>query len=92
PLAPEGASAIVHRNGDMAAEMSRRQRLGAHDLARDGVVDEVVTEPNDMTGEGAETFCHSVGEAVAHHLHELLDMPDDERLARRRERFRSMGR
>lgn len=92
PLAPEGASAIVHRNGDMAAEMSRRQRLGAHDLARDGVVDEVVTEPDDMTGEGAETFCHSVGEAVAHHLHELLDMPDDERLARRRERFRSMGR
>ncbi|MEL4503331.1 carboxyl transferase domain-containing protein [Luteococcus sp. H138] len=92
PLPPEGASAIVHRNAHMAAEMSRRQGLGAHDLQRDGVVDEVVGEPDEMSGGGAEVFCHSVGEAVAHHLQELLDMPDDQRLARRRERFRSMGR
>ena len=92
PLPPEGASAIVHRSADQAPEMSRRQRLGANDLLSDGIIDEVVAEPDFPSGDGGELFCAAIGEAIAHHLQELLELDKDSRLAMRRERFRQIGR
>lgn len=92
PLPPEGASAIMHRSADKAAEMSRSHRVGAAALQADGVVDEVVQEPSEFSGEGIREFCRSVGEAVSHHLRELIEMDPATRLAARRERFRRMGR
>ena len=51
PLPPEGASAIVHRDLDHAAEMARAQQVRAIDLHRRGVVDRIVTEKPDAADE-----------------------------------------
>ncbi|CAN5746320.1 carboxyl transferase domain-containing protein [soil metagenome] len=42
PLAPEGASAIVYRTTDRAAELAEAQGLASWELARHGIVDDVV--------------------------------------------------
>jgi acetyl-CoA carboxylase carboxyl transferase subunit beta len=52
PLPPEGASAIVHRDVDHAADMARAQGVRSVDLHRSGTVDVVVPEQPYRTGAG----------------------------------------
>lgn len=42
PLSPEGASLIVHRTPQRAADLARSQQIGAAELLKAGVVDRVV--------------------------------------------------
>ncbi|MGW2252861.1 carboxyl transferase domain-containing protein [Kitasatospora sp. NPDC001660] len=90
PLPPEGASAIVHRDGAHAAELARAQGIGADDLARVGLVDEVVPERPDAADE-PETFCERLGEAVAAALGALAAVPEAQRFAARADRHRRLG-
>lgn len=91
PLPPEGASAIIHRTRDRAAEMADLHRIRAADLAASGAVDEIVAEPPADADAAAWTaFCGRVTDAVEHHVAELLALEDADRLARRHERFRHM--
>ena len=71
PLPPEGASAIVHRDLDHAAEMARAQQVRAIDLHRRGVVDRIVAEKPDAADE-PEEFCRRVGAVLEHELSALL--------------------
>lgn len=51
PLPPEGASVIVHRTADRAAELAEAQGITAADLLRRGIADEIVPEePAALTG------------------------------------------
>ena len=67
PLPPEGASAIVHRDTDHAAEMARAQRVRSLDLKAAGIVDVVVPELPDAADE-PEEFCRRVGDVLRHEL------------------------
>lgn len=89
PLPPEGASAIVHRTGDHAAEMAEAHRIRAVDLLASGAVDEVVPELPDAADEPV-AFCGRIASATAAHLRELLAQPGEERLRARHHRYRSM--
>ncbi|MFB7664096.1 carboxyl transferase domain-containing protein [Kitasatospora sp. NPDC056138] len=90
PLPPEGASAIVHRDGEHAAELARAQGIGAHDLAAVGLVDEVLPELPDAAME-SEAFCDRVGRAIGRALAELAAQPEDARTAARAIRNRRLG-
>ncbi|MFD1825434.1 MULTISPECIES: carboxyl transferase domain-containing protein [Mumia] len=87
PLPPEGASAIVHRVPDRAAEMARAQRVGAAALVEDGTVDRVIAESPDAAQE-PEAFCRRVSEVVEDELTQLWAADDVARRAARRARFR----
>ena len=73
PLPPEGASAIVHRDLDHAAEMARSQQVRAIDLHARGIVDLIVAERPDAADE-AEAFCQRVGRVLEHELAVLLEV------------------
>ncbi|MFE2915864.1 carboxyl transferase domain-containing protein [Kitasatospora indigofera] len=90
PLPPEGASAIVHRDGEHAAELARAQGIGAYDLAAVGLVDQVIPELPDAAAE-PEAFCARVGLAVGAALAELARVPAADRAAGRRLRHRRLG-
>jgi acyl-CoA carboxylase subunit beta len=90
PLPPEGASAIVHRTPERAAEMAESQGVRSLDLLRAGIVDRIVPEKPDAADE-AEEFCARVGEALREELALLLGEPDDRRRQRRQERYRTLG-
>ena len=82
PLPPEGASAIVHRDVDHAADMARTQGVRSLDLRAAGIVDVVVPEVPDAADE-AEAFCRRVGEVLQHELDQLGHRQVDELLAQR---------
>lgn len=84
PLAPEGASAIVHRDTGHAAELARSQGIRAADLAAAGIVDEIVP--------GSAGLTRALGHAVHRALAELAILDDDTRLAERSRRYRHLGR
>ncbi|WP_354643363.1 carboxyl transferase domain-containing protein [Kitasatospora camelliae] len=86
PLPPEGASAIVHRDGEHAAELARSQGIGAADLAAAGLVDEIVPE-----GGGPAEFCDRLGRAIGTALGTLAARPEADRLAARARRNRRLG-
>ncbi|MFB7474463.1 carboxyl transferase domain-containing protein [Kitasatospora sp. NPDC056184] len=90
PLPPEGASAIVHRDGAHAPELARAQGITAHDLAAVGLVDQVIAELPDAADEPA-AFCARLGHAVATALAALVATPAPARLTARAGRHRRLG-
>ncbi len=91
PLPPEGASAIVHRTTDRAAEMAQAQGVRSVDLRRHGIVDRIVAEHPDAADE-PEDFCRRVGTVLSHELAALSRRPGADRYAARLARYRHVGR
>ncbi|MFI0355107.1 carboxyl transferase domain-containing protein [Actinomadura sp. 9N407] len=87
PLPPEGASVIVHRTVERAAEMAEAQGVRSGDLLRNGIVDEVVGERPDAAGEPVE-FCRRAAGAIERSLDALVGLGQAERLAARAQRYR----
>jgi acetyl-CoA carboxylase carboxyl transferase beta subunit len=85
PLAPEGASAIAYRDTAHAPELAARQGIRAADLAARGIVDHVVAET------GAAQPGRQLAQLLAAELKSLEAAGDEERLARRRRRWRELG-
>jgi acetyl-CoA carboxylase beta subunit/acetyl-CoA carboxylase alpha subunit len=67
PLPPEGASVIVHRTPDRAAELAEAQRVRSADLLHNGLVDELVDERPDAADE-PEAFCRRAADAIGRAL------------------------
>ncbi|MCX4745565.1 acetyl-CoA carboxylase carboxyltransferase subunit alpha/beta [Kitasatospora sp. NBC_01287] len=65
PLPPEGASVILHRTPDRAPQLAEQQRIGAVELAREGVVDRVLPEPQ-APAEFIQRAIAAVREELAH--------------------------
>ncbi|MGW4379917.1 carboxyl transferase domain-containing protein [Kitasatospora sp. NPDC004531] len=86
PLPPEGASAIVHRDGEHAPQLARAQGITAAALTATGLVDQVVPETDDP----AHLRDH-LAAAITRALAELAQLPDAARLAARRTRNRHLG-
>ncbi|MGC0252256.1 carboxyl transferase domain-containing protein [Pseudactinotalea sp. Z1748] len=89
PLPPEGASAIIHRTADRAADMAAAHRIRAVDLLEMGAVNEIVPERPDAAEEPAE-FCRRLIASATAQLAELVAMKTEERLRIRHDRYRSM--
>ncbi|MHB1486114.1 MAG: carboxyl transferase domain-containing protein [Acidimicrobiales bacterium] len=90
PLAPEGSSALLYRTSEHAPEVAARQRVTAAELADQGIVDVVVPELPDAAAE-PRTFLARLAAQVVSELDGLVNQPPDERLMRRRRRYRSLG-
>ena len=90
PLPPEGASAIVHRDTDHAAEMAAAQGVRSADLMAAGIVDRVVPEPEDPAAERDE-FCRMLGAALHDEVARVITMVGRDRRALRRNRYRRLG-
>ncbi len=87
PLAPEGASAIMYRDTDHAADLAEQQGIRAADLAAAGVVDEVITG----TGPPGPDLVQGLGHAVQRALAQLARQNPQRRLAARARRYRRLG-
>ncbi|BBY05529.1 putative acetyl-coenzyme A carboxylase carboxyl transferase subunit beta [Mycobacterium noviomagense] len=90
PLPPEGASAIVFRDTDHAAELAAAQGIRSADLLASGIVDRIVVEHPDASDEPIE-FSTRLCSAIAAEVHALRAVPDAERMAARLERYRRIG-
>ena len=74
PLPPEGASAIVYRDTDHAAELAAAQGIRSADLLQHGIVDAIVSELPDAADEPMQ-FTHRLSATIAGELHALRGVP-----------------
>lgn len=87
PIAPEGASAILHRTTERAADLAASQAIASTDLRRLGIVDVVVAD-RPQPGEEGTGFGERVAATAAAQLRALVGADPDARLRERRERWR----
>ena len=90
PLPPEGASAIVFRDTDHAAELAAAQGIRSADLLTSRIVDAIVPEHPDAADEPVE-FSQRLSAAIAAEVHALRAIPATERIAARLSRYRHIG-
>ncbi|GIG91751.1 acetyl-CoA carboxylase, carboxyltransferase subunit beta [Plantactinospora endophytica] len=86
-ISPEGCAAILFGDAGQAPVAARALRLRAEDLARLGLVDEILPEPPGDPARAAEL----IAEAVGRLLRQLAGVPVEELLAARYRRLRGYG-
>jgi len=90
-ISPEGCAAILWENRDKADEAARALKLTA-DHAQDlGIIDEVIPEGASGAHEDFETTADNLDNSLAKHLEELKNYDQDQLLAKRRKKYRSIG-
>jgi acetyl-CoA carboxylase carboxyl transferase subunit alpha len=90
-ISPEGCAAILWKDQDRKAEAAEAMKMTAPDLLALGVVDEIIPEPPGGAHTDPDATCRRVGDAVEKALQELSRLSNQELVARRYEKFRSLG-
>lgn len=89
PISPEGASVILFRSPDRAAELANAQATSSTALRRLGIVDVVVPDRPPALERG-QPFAERIAATAAHELSALLNTDPDERRRVRAHRFRPL--
>ena len=90
-ISPEGCAAILWRDSKMAPLAAEALKLSSEDLISLGIVDEIIPEPEGGAHRDYNKAAENLKNAVTKHMSELLDVPVDELLDKRYEKFRSIG-
>ena len=90
-ISPEGCAAILWRTGERSPEAAEALKLTSGDLDRLGVIDEIVREPVGGAHRAPRMAMDEVKRVVLRHLRDLVDIPADELVRSRREKFRHMA-
>ena len=90
-ISPEGCAAILWRDGTKGHLAAEALKLTAADLLALQVIDEVIPEPVGGAHRNYEEAAATVKEAVVRHFGELKDIPEEQLLSERYQRFRRMG-
>jgi len=91
-ISPEGAASILWRDTAKAQEAATNMKITAQDLARFGVIDQIVTEPIGGAHRDPAAAIAATGEAIGKALDELKDLDRDAVRKQRREKFLAIGR
>jgi acetyl-CoA carboxylase carboxyl transferase subunit alpha len=91
-IPPEGCAAILWRDAAKKVEAAEALKLTAPDLRDAGIIDEIVPEPSGGAHTDHDTTMRILDEALNRALQELSPLSVEERLQRRYDKFRNMGR
>ena len=91
-ISPEGASSILWRTPDKAADAAEAMKVTAQDLLSLGVIERVVAEPTGGAHRDAGKTAQALLGAIEQELDVLSALPTGDLLARREERFLKIGR
>ena len=90
-ISPEACSAILWRDRRHAAEAAEALKLTAQDLLKLKVVDEIVSEPEGGAHRDYDSVAENLGSALRGNLQHISEIPIDELLQKRYEKFRRLG-
>jgi acetyl-CoA carboxylase carboxyl transferase subunit alpha len=90
-ISPEGCASILWRDRSRSQQAADALRLTAQDCLELGVVDEIVPEPLGGAHRDPDGAAEALAQALALHYEQLLALDPDERVARRRAKYRAMG-
>ena len=90
-ISPEACSAILWRDRRHAAEAAEALKLTAQDLLKLEVVDEIVPEPEGGAHRDYDSIAENLGTALRGNLERISDIPIEDLLTKRYEKFRRIG-
>ena len=88
---PEAAASILWKDGSRGAEAAEAMKITASDLLRFGIVDAVVPEPAGGAHLDPAAAAHNLQTALIAQLAELDDLPIQDLLEQRTNRYRNIG-
>jgi acetyl-CoA carboxylase carboxyl transferase subunit alpha len=91
-ISPEGAASILWRDTTKAQEAATNMKITAQDLARFGVIDQIVAEPVGGAHRDPQSAIAATGQAIADALTSLGNLDRSEVRRQRREKFLAIGR
>jgi len=90
-ISPEGCAAILWKSADKAVDAADALKMTAKDLLALGVIDEIVPEPLGCAHRNHAAMAAALKKSIGQHLAQLLELPSEDLLATRYEKFRKMG-
>src|SRR6266850_2207092 len=90
-ISPEGCASILWRDPAKIAEAATQLKLTAPDLMQLGICDEIIAETPGGAHRNAAVTAAKLRAAIKRHLRELVDLPTDELVEQRYQKFRKMG-
>ena len=91
-IPPEGCAAILWRDSAKKVEAADALKMTAPDLVARDIVDGIIPEPAGGAHQDYDLAASRLDEALWPALQRLMAMPEAERLERRYEKFRRIGR
>jgi acetyl-CoA carboxylase carboxyl transferase subunit alpha len=90
-ISPEGCASILWRDPTRVSDAAQQLKLTAPDLLGLGIIDEVVPEADGGAHRDAALTASNLRTAIKKHLKELSQLPSDELVEMRYQKFRAMG-
>ena len=91
-IGPEGCAAILFRTREKREDAARALKLTATDARKFGIIDEIIPEPVGGAHRDHRQSASRLKEVVLRNLKILKEVPIDELLEKRYERYRKIGR
>jgi acetyl-CoA carboxylase carboxyl transferase subunit alpha len=90
-ISPESCSSILWRSWDYKEQAAEALQLTAEDLKKHNIIDEIITEPTGGAHRNHAEMFRILSEALFKELNNLKQIPPDELVRKRREKFYAMG-
>ncbi|MEO0293890.1 MAG: acetyl-CoA carboxylase carboxyltransferase subunit alpha [candidate division WOR-3 bacterium] len=90
-ISPEGCASIIFRDQEHKREAAELLKITAEDLKEFGVIDGIIKEPEGGAHSNHEEAARLVGEIILKSYEELKDIPKEELIEKRIEKFSKMG-
>jgi len=90
-ISPEGCASIIFRDQEYKKEAAESLKITAEDLKRFKVIDGIIKEPEGGAHSDPTEAARLVGETILNTYNELKDIPKDDIIDKRIEKFSKMG-
>jgi len=90
-ISPEGCASILYRNAEEAPKAAEAMKVGARDVEKLGIADEIIPEPLGGAHRAPEEMANILKERILENIKELRQYPISELLSKRVEKFSKIG-
>ena len=90
-LSPEGYASILWKDSSRAQEAAEKMKLTAKDLYDLNIIDKIIKEPIEVDDEIFNKICQNIKKEINSTIKELKDLPKEEIVEARYQKFRNMG-
>lgn len=89
-LSPEGFASILYKDSSKAEQAAKDMKLTAQDLFQFGIIDGIIPEPYGGAHNDYNEMAQNIKSVIETELQALLELPTEELLERRYQKFRMM--
>lgn len=90
-ISPEGAAAILWKDASLAKRAAETMKITAPDLKQLGIIDEIIPEVKGGAQKDVKAQASEMGKTLKHSLRNLLSLTEEELVANRYEKYRTIG-